>query len=119
MENIKLITNLEGFAKWFGCDSVDKLERALYKYTDCGMCYEDDEKGITLIGYVEGCDGAMPTEYLEYPFSEEDAQETIEMLEIEADRVWHEWNDDEDDENDCCSVEEEIYNTSDFGEELI
>lgn len=89
----EVICNLDDFAKWFGCDSVDHLERALYKYTDCGMCYSADENSITLVGYVEGADCEHPSETLIYPFTGSHVKKVMAYLEEEADEMWHEWND--------------------------
>jgi len=91
----EVICDLEGFAKWFGCDGASELERALFKYTQCGMCYSADEDSITLVGYVEGADCDHPSETLFYPFSGQRAKDVMAHLEEEAEQMWHEWNDDE------------------------
>lgn len=93
-EGDAVICSLDDFARWYGCDSVDELERALYKHTDCGMCYSTTSNTITLVGYVEGADCDGPSETLVYPFSGKQVKAVMSRLEEEADEMWHEWNDD-------------------------
>lgn len=90
-----LITSAGDIAKLYGCKDESGLERALFKYTDCGMCADWDNDKITLVGYVEGCDAEHPHETLYFPFTLEKFREVRNRLEEEADEMWHEWNDSE------------------------
>ena len=93
-----IICNIEDFARWYGCSSVEDLERSLFKYTECGMCYSSAPDSITLVGYVEGADCEHPNETLLYPFTGQQVREVMTRLEVEANRMWHEWNDVDEDE---------------------
>lgn len=95
-EDDAVIFNLEDFAKWYECETVSGLERALFNNTDCGMCYSVVDGGIKLCGYVEGADCEHPNETLRYPFTGSSVKAVIARLEEEADEMWHEWNDEED-----------------------
>ena len=88
----ELICSIEDFAKWFSGTTPEHIERDMFKYTNCGMCIEWNEKGIELVGYVEGADCDMPSEFLSFPFTTEHAKSVIDYLEEEADIMWHEWN---------------------------
>lgn len=95
----EVITSADDIAKLYGEKDASSLERALFKYTDCGMCEEWDDKKITLVGYVEGCDAEHPNETLYFPFTVEKFREVRDRLEKEADEMWHEWNDSEEEED--------------------
>ena len=79
------------------CDAldttIDRIERDMFKYTECGMPISWDDDGVTLVGYAEGADCDMPTETLLFPFTMADFNQTVENLEYEADELWHMWND--------------------------
>lgn len=90
-----LITCADDIARLYGCDDASGLERALFKYTDCGMCATWDENKITLVGYVEGCDAEHPEETLFFPFTVNEFRKTRGNLEVLADELWHMWNDDD------------------------
>lgn len=99
VENDAVICNIEDFASWFGCDNSSHLERALFKNTNCGMCYSSTEDYIELAGYVEGVDCGGPSEKLYYPFTGETACSAIKRLNKEAEIMWREWNDKDADES--------------------
>ena len=90
-----LITCADDIAKLYGCNDVSTLDRALFKYTDCGMCAHWDEDKITLIGYVEGCDAEHPNETLYFPFTVERFRAVRNALGKIANEMWHKWNDKE------------------------
>ena len=96
-----LITCAGDIARLYGYDGEDHLERALFKYTDCGMCAEWDSEKITLVGYVEGADCDGPSETLYFPFTVKKLREVMDELETAADEMWHEWNDAEECEGTC------------------
>lgn len=88
----ELICNLEDFARWYGCETVDELERALFKNTECGMAYSATETALTLVGVVEGADCDGPSATLRYPFTVKEVKDAIEELETLAAEMWREWN---------------------------
>lgn len=102
-----LICNLEDFARWYGCETVDELERALFDNTECGMCYSATTSALTLIGVVEGADCDGPSVALRYPFTGKEAKDTIEWLDTRAAKMWREWN--------CPEEESETEENSYFG----
>lgn len=94
----EIIESADDIAKLYGESDASKLEHALFKYTDCGMCANWDDKKITLVGYVEGCDAEHPHETMYFPFTVEQFREVMDRLEKEADEMWHEWNDSEEED---------------------
>jgi hypothetical protein len=87
-----VICSIEDLCSELGT-TVDRIERDMYKNTACGMPIEWNERGVTLVGYVEGADCDGPSETLEFPFTMKEFNETVQRLEDAADEMWHEWND--------------------------
>jgi hypothetical protein len=75
--------------------TADMLFRDIYKYTECGAWIEVIDGGIKLGSIVEGSDAETQTHTLMYPFNMTDFDETIEFIENEADKLWHEANDED------------------------
>ena len=87
-----VICSIEDLCSRLGT-TVDGIKRCMFKYTNCGMPIEWNERGVTLVGYVEGADCDGPSETLEFPFTMKEFNETVQYLEDAADEMWHEWND--------------------------
>lgn len=95
VDDDELITCADDIAKLYGCENETQLERALFKYTNCGMCASWNKDYIDLVGYVEGCDAEFPHSIMYFPFTVSEFRRVRDILEEEADQLWHEWNDDE------------------------
>ena len=89
-----VICSVEDLCRELGT-TKDDLKRYLYKNTECGMQVSWDDDGVTLVGYVEGADCDSPSDTLLFPFTMGVFDDTVATLEVEADELWHEWNDDE------------------------
>jgi hypothetical protein len=95
---IFMINNIYELAKFFGIDDAEdlsmeqidtKINRYLFKYTDCGMgvCIEDD--GITLSSIIEGWDeGFVEAPKLFYPIDKEDIDDWTEIVNRRACMCW-------------------------------
>ena len=47
----------------------DKVEKTVFKYTDCGCCFSSDSEGVTVAGYAEGSDAELPAHSLNWGFT--------------------------------------------------
>jgi hypothetical protein len=73
--------------------------RRLYKNTACGAWIQETATGIAIGSIVEGADCDCQTHYLAWDEVSEDAiNSAIEIIEEEADEIWHEWNEPQDDD---------------------
>lgn len=110
MNQVKTFKTPDDLYAYYGCDK-DTLSRTVYKVTDCGawarIWYREVEsKGSTihsrdyrikptlLLGsIVEGADADTQTHELEFPFTSRNLNDVLDAIEVEADAIWHEWND--------------------------
>lgn len=75
--------------------SSDKLNaesyvrRGVFKYTDCGACFNTHGKYVTVSGYCEGSDGELPTYELRFPFTEDDWWKALTKCEADASEEWN------------------------------
>lgn len=80
------------------CDAlgttVDRLERDMFNYTECGMPIAWDDDKVQLCVYAEGADAEWSHDLL-FPFTMKEFNHTVEVVEQESDELWHEWNDPE------------------------
>lgn len=94
-----MIHNMIDLARHYGVDTsgtkaevVKRLERAIYKYTNCGAWIQEKMDGVLVGSIVEGSDSEF-SHFLSFPFNEEDFSNTIlwleDMCEEEWLRVWH------------------------------
>lgn len=88
-----LVKSVDELAENLGT-TVDYLDRDMFKYTNCGMSINWNDKSVTLTGYVEGADCDGPSETLYFPFSMKEFNDTVDYLDKAAEELWHEWNDD-------------------------
>jgi hypothetical protein len=88
-----IVNNIEEFCKKLGVE-IDYLEKAIYKSTNCGAWIEILTNGIRLGSIVEGCDFDTETYTLLYPFTIQEFNKVIEMVEEEAEDLWEKANGD-------------------------
>ena len=75
--------------------SSDKLNaesyvrRGVFKYTDCGACFNTHGKYVTVSGYCEGSDGELPTYELRFPFTEDDWWKALTKCDADASEEWN------------------------------
>ncbi|MBO5967285.1 MAG: hypothetical protein J6S14_02170 [Clostridia bacterium] len=87
-----VINNIHDLAIHFGT-SVNRLERDIYKYTDCGAWITYDSGSVTVGSIVEGSDAEFSHDFV-FPFSSESFDCWLDELEALTDEAWHEANDD-------------------------
>ena len=85
------------------CDHLettpDRLERDMFKYTNCGMPIAWDDDKVTLCVYAEGADAEWSHD-LFFPFTAKEFDKMVEVVEEESEELWHEWNDDDEEGED-------------------
>ena len=89
-----MIKNLSDLAAEIGC-KPDCIGKALYKGTQCGICFHEDIVGVQVSGYAEGADAECSTIHLEYPFTAKQFWDAVQEADDEGKAMWHEWNDQE------------------------
>ena len=67
-----------------------KLNRAVFKYTECGASFYVPEARdrVVVSGYVEGWDGECQPHELAFPFTIEAFEKALAECDDEADEVW-------------------------------
>ena len=93
-----MINNIYELAKLFNIDNTnnltieqinEKINRYLFKYTDCGMSVYIECDGITLGSIVEGWDeGYIEAPKLFYPIDEKDIDDWTEIVNLRACMCW-------------------------------
>lgn len=97
---MQMIHAIRDLAELYGVSGSDEAEleralnRAVYKYTDCGAWLERVYGGIAIGTIVEGSDAEFSRE-LYYPFTLKDFNQAIAYLEESAHEAWMEANTDE------------------------
>ena len=91
-----IIKNINDFCEYWGCDNPDRLDREVYKYTDCGAWFNHSETGFAIGSIVEGSDAEFSRNFF-YPVESDAVDMWIAELEILCEDAWHEANDDEED----------------------
>lgn len=94
-----MITDIYELAKFFGVDNAndltieqidEKINRYLFKYTDCGMSVHIEDDGITLGSIVEGWDeGYVEAPKLFYPIDKKDINDWTEIINRRACMCWY------------------------------
>jgi|TARA_R110000824_G_scaffold124513_1_gene283084 hypothetical protein len=77
-----------------GCP-VHRIEKALFKGTDCGAWIEFTEHGLAVGSTVEGSDVDCETCFLDWTGEENVGlflDKALDEIELEADRLWRECN---------------------------
>lgn len=91
-----MIMSIDGLAWAMGCSNADQVAKALYKSTECGICFSHNELGVAVSGYAEGTDAECPNHILEYPFSMGDFMALVDLADKEGCDLWHEANSQDD-----------------------
>ena len=72
-----------------------RMEKSIFKYTDCGCVFGTDDKGIYVGGYAEGSDAELPMHYLDWGFTMDEYNEALDRADMEGVRAWNEANDED------------------------
>ena len=93
-----MINNIYELAKFFSVDNADdltieqideKINRYLFKYTECGMSAYIEDDGVTLCSIVEGWDdGYIEAPKLFYPIDKKDINDWSEIVNRKACMCW-------------------------------
>lgn len=90
-----MIRNVHDLARYFGIDDsgdeaavMSRLDRAVYKGTDCGAHVQLKMDGILISSIVEGSDAEF-SNFLRFPFSEMAFDDTLEWMEVSCAEEWH------------------------------
>tara|TARA_R110002020_G_scaffold434121_1_gene644277 strand:+ start:373 stop:738 length:366 start_codon:yes stop_codon:yes gene_type:complete len=100
------VNNLEEFLEQRGCgeEKFSQVERATYKYTNCGAWCREIHGGIEVGSIVEGVDEGTDTHALEYPFKISEFWDALQAVEDEALEIWNDTHGCED-----CGMEHPEY----------
>ena len=71
---------------------AERIARALYKGTQCGICYGTTDTGVYVCGYAEGADVECEKITLDFPFAIEQFWDAVQAADDEGCALWHEWN---------------------------
>ena len=93
-----MINNIYELAKFFGIDDAEdltteqidtKLNRLLFKYTECGMSVHIEDDGVIFGSIVEGWDeGFVEAPKLFYPINKKDINDWTEIVNRRACMCW-------------------------------
>lgn len=95
-----MITDPDALFRHFGITGEDeahriaRLNKIVYKNTDCGAWVQVHPDRVVIGSIVEGSDAEVPGCDLPFPFDIEAWDETIQYVEDEADLLWREANED-------------------------
>lgn len=85
--------------RMYDCDPTEQaIKSRVYRRTDCGAWIVFTEKGVRIGSIVEGCDHDGTRSY-DIAYSGDDEAfvaeywRCLQLIEDEADALWHEWND--------------------------
>ena len=88
MPKKKLIHNAEELAQQAYGVEADRLERYVYKYTDCGAWIETRDALIRMGSIVEGVDECVEVHELKFPFTLKTFFDALKDIEREAKEIW-------------------------------
>ncbi len=110
-----MVHNLRDFLKARRCGekSFDEVKKNTFKFTDCGAWIEEGRavtavEGIVVGSIVEGADYDATTHVLSYPFEIQEFWDALKEVEMEADQIWREVNEEDDKDTFCDTKQEEI-----------
>lgn len=93
-----MINNIYELARFFGIDNAEdltmeqigtKLNRLLFKYTECGMSVRIEDDGVIFGSIVEGWDdGFVEAPKLFYPIDKKDIDDWTEIVNHRACMCW-------------------------------
>ncbi len=87
-----MINDEQELAEWLGVEKPERIGKALFKATRCGICYQPDGRGVVVAGYAEGADAECDPHRLDYPFAGDAFDEACQCADDEGVQMWDEWN---------------------------
>ncbi len=88
------VNNLDEFleARGFGEKKFWQVEKATYKYTDCGAWCREVEGGLEVGSIVEGVEAETESHTLLYPSKISKFWDDLQSVEDEALQIWNDNN---------------------------
>ncbi len=84
------IKDYSEFLEYLEADSRESAKKTVYDDTACGAWLEFYLNGISLGSIVEGSNGEVGPYYLNYPFTKDEFQNTLDSIEIEVSQIINE-----------------------------
>lgn len=69
-------------------ESIERIKKSVYKYTDCGAWIGFQKHQIQIGSIVEGVEECTPTITLKYPFKMQSYWDALESTEKSAKEIW-------------------------------
>jgi len=90
----KIVNSFEEFLdeRGFGEKDIRAVSSNTYKYTNCGAFCLREKDGVVVGSIVEGAQCGTENHKLTYPFSLDDFYAALSKVEVEADQIWNEVN---------------------------
>jgi len=87
-----VIRNLSDLAARVGAnrDTEKSIARRLFKDTECGISFWTTQTGVGVAGYCEGDVGDCPSYTLDYPFTETEFEDAVEVADRDGCELWDE-----------------------------
>lgn len=95
IHNLEQLAIYVGVPSCFEGDYERAIERAVYKYTDCGCVFAALPDRVVVSGYAEGADAECVGHELVFPFDGQDWDAALAEADADGCEMWHEWNDDD------------------------
>lgn len=75
---------------WWGCDETEEvIARSAYKYNDCGPEVSFTEDAMHIDAIVEGVEECAATQVLVWPFTEDEYEAAMALVEADVRRIWY------------------------------
>ena len=90
-----IINEVQDIAVHFGPErgtEWHRVQKALFKGTECGAWIEAMHGQIKVGSIVEGADVNCTPHVLSFPFHSSELEHALDMIEDEAEAIWQEWN---------------------------
>ncbi len=95
IHNIEQLASYVGVPSCFEGDYERAVERAVYKYTECGCVFSAMPEYVVVAGYAEGADAECEGHVLTYPFDGQDWDAALAEADADGCAMFYEWNADE------------------------
>ena len=87
--NIELWTEMIGEHTLTEEEAKAAVEKAVFKYSECGCSFTSDTSGINLAGYAEGSEVDLPVHSLDWGFTYEEWNHTMADADSEGVEEWN------------------------------
>ena len=84
-----MINNSNDLANYLGLNDPELLAWYIYKHTECGASLEVKTDSISLCSIIEGDEAVAGPYTMTFPFTEDNFENLVELVEREAERIWN------------------------------